>query len=191
MILRYFLLLLLLLPAVYKAPAQQYRTTSADASFAVNAPAKTITGESHAVSVRIDLKQGSVQLKTKVQSFRFSNNFVADTLNQVVRDRFNSYYMESDRFPEIIYNARFSSSIRLKAGNGAPVAFRTEGKLLLHGVAQPAVAEGTLTPGKGSVTVRAHMRLQPATYGIRIPPYIGDMYFKEVEIVVEGTLNTF
>ncbi len=168
---------------------QQYHTENGTASFEVLAPAKTIKGISEAASIRIDLKQGTVALRVPVRSFRFYNNFVSDTLNAVICERFNTHYMESDRFPVILYTGDMNISDQAGGNHRAAAGFRTNGTLTLHGIVHTVSAEGTLDRSSGQAIIHADIVIKPADWGIRIPPYIGDMYFKEVRIDINGTLK--
>jgi hypothetical protein len=187
---RYLFIIMLCSLPVAQTIGQVYRNTAAKAIFEVKAPAKTIEGESHSVSININFKSGAVLLKVPVQSFLFHNNFIADTMNEVIRSRFNSYYLESSLFPEVVYSGTLLQPGSLKPVNGKQYTFRSSGKLLLHGVAREVTTEGTLDFRPGSVTVNASITLQPGDYGIRIPSYIGNMYFRQVEIKVRGVLTS-
>lgn len=179
-------LAILLFPVRYAA-GQQYHTETATSFFQVQAPAKMIKGLSEMVTVNLDLKQGSVMVTVPVKTFRFENNFVSDSLNNVIRDRFNTYYMESSRFPLITYTGKLQ-----KTGtqdNKSPLQFRTEGMLLLHGIERQVTATCSLDLISGGAIVHAGITIQPAAWGIRIPSYIGDLYFREVHIEITGTLK--
>jgi hypothetical protein len=186
---QYLLILaFLLLPAV-RVFGQQYDTETGTSSFEVQAPAKTIKGVSDAVSIRIDLKQGTVALRVPVQTFVFRNNFVADSLNSVIRNRFNSYYMESNRFPAVVYTGNIKQQLSARKSNSTATFFHTTGILKLHGVARQITAEGTLAVSSGQAIVHADIIVKPVDWGIHIPSYIGDMYFREVKIEIDGTLK--
>lgn len=182
------LLAFLLLPAT-SVSGQQYRTETGTAFFEVQAPAKTIKGISDEVSIRMDLKQGTVALRVPVQTFVFRNNFVADSLNSVIRNRFNSHYMESDRFPLIVYTGNFEQPFSSGKNKDAATVFHTKGTLKLHGMERQITAEGTIAVSPGQVTVHADIIIKPVDWGIHIPPYIGNMYFREVSIEISGTLK--
>lgn len=179
---------LLLLPAAM-AFGQQYHTENATASFEVQAPAKTIQGISEAVSIRIDQKRGTVALRVPVRSFRFHNNFVSDTLNHVIGERFNTHYMESDRFPMILYTGDLKKTDKRESDRGPAAVFRTNGTLTLHGMQRQVSVEATLDKSSGQMIIHADIVIKPADWGIRIPSYIGDMYFRAVRIAINGTLK--
>lgn len=157
---------------------QNIKTTTGNISFSVSAPAKTIKGESKTASVVINLKSGAVSVTVPVKSFAFSNNFVSDTLNTLIRERFNHYYLESDRFPDI----GFQGKITLPGKTKTTEQLVFNGKLTLHGVTRDVEGTAVFTISNGRYAVKALLKVIPAEYNIRIPPYIGYMYFKEVNI---------
>lgn len=167
--------------------AQPWRSNNAKISFTVSAPAKNIIGNSEAVHIMIDPRTAELQVEVAVSSFEFSNNYIADTLNTVIRQRFNSYYMESDRYPDVRYVGKISGNRTYKKDGKYPV--HTEGKLRMHGREQEAAASGWITVKGKNVAVEATLTVQPASYGIRIPPYIGNMYFREIVISLKGMLQ--
>jgi len=168
--------------------AQQYEMESGKSSFSVSAPAKTIYGESDKVHVQLDHTNGKLKLEVPVKSFRFTNNFMSDTLNDILYHRFNHYYMESTKYPKVIYNARIINNAAISFEQDGTYPIQTKGIATIHGVDQEATAEGVVTVKNGKITVIAKMVVHPTYYKIRIPTYIGGMYFKEVFIKVKGAL---
>jgi len=169
--------------------AQSYHTRYGTASFKVAAPAKIINGENKAVSIHINFKTGSISLETAIDSFTFHNNFVADTMNWLIKKRFNEYYMESNLYPEINYQGKITNTATIKYNKDGVYPIHTKGILYLHGVKQSITAEAILTVKGGHLSVNSEIVVVPETYKIRIPPYIGYMYFKEVNIAVQGDLS--
>ena len=160
---------------------QNLKTLTSTISFSVSAPAKTIRAESKTASVTINRKSGAVSVAVPLKSFDFYNNFVSDTLNAVIRERFNNYYMESDRFPEV----NFQGNIDLTRKTKGAQQFTFNGKLTLHGVTRDVAGPVVITVQKERYTINASLKVIPAEYDIHIPPYIGYMYFKEVNIQLE------
>lgn len=166
------------------AKAQSLKTTTGQISFSVSAPAKTIKGESKTAFVAVNIKSGEVSVKVAVKSFAFYNNFVSDTLNALIRQRFNDYYMESTRFPEVEFQGKIDLTGKTKAAKLHPFT----GKLTLHGVTRDVTGNVLIGTGKGPQQIKALLHVVPSEYDIRIPPYIGYMYFKEVDITLDASL---
>lgn len=177
----------ILLGATQGVKAQLLHSRDAKISFTVSAPAKNIVGNSDAVRITIDPRTADLQVAVSVSSFQFSNNYIADTLNEVIRQRFNSYYMESAQYPEVRYLGKIAGSLNYKKEGKYPV--RSQGKLRVHGREREATATGWITVQGKKISVEATLTLQPADYGIRIPPYIGNMYFREIVINLKGMLQ--
>lgn len=169
--------------------AQVYKTTKGSGAFSVAAPAKTINADSRQVSIEIDKGKASLRLSVPVASFEFSNNFVSDSMNTVIHERFNSYYMESDKYPDVTYEATIDNNSNINYEKDGSYPIRTRGKLRIHGVEQEMLAEGMVQVSGGEVSVAAKIKVLPADYKIRIPSYIGNMYFREVLIESKATLK--
>jgi hypothetical protein len=184
-----FLLPAFLVLFCYTVQAEEYSAKSGQCSFSVNAPAKTIYGKSNDIQIQIDSKAGKVYLAVPIRSFLFSNNFVADSLNSIIYDRFNEYYMESQKFPRVTYDARITNLNKISFTKNGTYLIKTSGTLNLHGVDQQVSAEGTVTVNEKGITVTTKITVLPQQYKIRLPPYIGNMYFKEVFIDLNAQLN--
>src|SRR5690606_28189943 len=114
--------------------AGEYETNTGTGTFAVSAPAKTIFAESEKIRIHIDDQAGILQLKVPVSSFQFTNNFVSDSMNAIIHERFNHYYMESKRYPYVTYSASMTNnnSVNLEKDGSYPI--HTAGTLHIHGV---------------------------------------------------------
>jgi len=185
---QFLLLLAIVLTSNPGARGQLYTTQSAAAFFTVSAPAKNIEGRSDSVSLQVDFGKKEVRLEVPVGSFGFRNNFVSDSLNAMIAHRFRNYYMEAGRFPLITYSGSVDYAGKINLAQNGRYPVQTEGVLTLHGVRKKIQASGYLIVTAGSVTLQAELMVKPSDYGIRIPPYIGDMYFKEVKIQLKARL---
>lgn len=165
-----------------RATAEVYRTANGTGSFSVSAPAKTIQAETQQVQLELDGKTGRLFLKVPVNSFRFQNNFISDSMNAVIYERFNTHYMQSGRFPYVTYNARILNTSEIDLGSDGDYPLEISGTLEIHGTQKQVRTLGQITVNKGRITVKAHLTIKPEDYNIPIPEYIGSMYFKEVHI---------
>lgn len=162
-----------------------YQTTAqitelkGEAGFKVNAPAKQIVAKSTGFTVKVDRKNGTATFTVPVRSFQFDNNFVSDTLNDRLKSRFNDYYMESDRYPTITFSGRVPGLKLDKNGT-----YKKQGKAILtaHGVSKEIDFSCDIEVRNKQLTIRATAVFAPVYFNIRIPAYIGDFYFKTVEI---------
>lgn len=157
--------------------------------FSVQAPAKEITGGCTNAQVWIDKKQGKIQASITVDSITFKNNFTSEDMNGVIRERFRTYYMESTNYPNISFTGSFHpDSLRLSVNDSRqPIQIR--GTLTIHGISKTIAITAYTDVKKGKRILKATIPVSPGSYGIRIPSYIGRMYFKEVAIHVESILQ--
>lgn len=169
--------------------AQVYHTSKGTGTFSVSAPAKTINASSQSVVIELDRSAAKLQLSVPVSSFLFTNNFVSDSANEVIHKRFNSYYMESSKYPDVTYQASVVNMNSIDFEKDGRYPIQTKGTLNIHGVQQEVTAGGTVEVKGGKVNITARIKVLPADYKIRIPAYIGQMYFREVFIETTAALQ--
>lgn len=173
----------------HTATGQEYSTRSGSAIFRVNAPARMIEGQSREVSIRINGHTGAVSLEVPITSFGFSNNFVSDTMNTKIRERFNSYYMESGHYPGIAYRGLILDAGTVRYTKDGRYPIHTKGTLHMHGESREVITEGEVIVKGRNISISAHTVIKPHDYLIRIPSYIGDLYFGEVAVDVHASLS--
>lgn len=170
------------------APGQPYKARSAKAIFSVSAPAKEIKGANDSVMLQTDLRKGTFRLRMPLRTFGFSNNFVADSLNALIGQRFRSYYMEEPQYPFVTYEGKITNITAVKLNRNGRYPIQTSGTLTLHGISQPVNASGYITVSRKAIALDAQLTVIPSLFKIRIPPYIGTMYFKEVNVQLHADL---
>lgn len=139
--------------------------------------------------INIDLKTNKVTVDVPVNSFMFNNNFTLDSINAIIKKRFNEYYMQSDIYPNINYKGTILNVNEITLQHNGNYTAHTKGILTIHGVSREVVTDVILTIKNNNVTVTSQITIIPTLYGIRIPSYIGEMYFHKVRIIVNGSLK--
>lgn len=156
--------------------------------FTVQAPAKEITGICRSAHVWIDKTKGSIEATIPVDSVNFSNNFTSADMNDVIRERFRDYYMEAEEYPVVSFDGKFhpdSLRMSLKDENQHLPIY---GKLRIHGVSRDIEMTAHVIKRNGRQMLITTIVILPNNYGVKVPPYIGKMYFSEVAIEVEAAL---
>jgi len=187
---KFFKLLLYIFSCMpFSGYAQKGISTSADVSFTVRAPAKEISGQNSNALVEIDFRAGTVRAVVNIDSFCFQNNFTSGRMNDIIRQRFREYYMESRQYPVVDFNGKITNlkQVRYKTDGTYPVTI--SGILTLHGVRKNITAKAILTVQGAQTTIISDFIIEPKAYGIRLPAYIGYMYFEQVHIRISATLN--
>lgn len=181
-----FLCFLLWIP--FTGHAQKSTAAKAVVSFTVRAPAKEISGENDDAWIEINYKSGRVKAGVLVDSFRFQNNFTAEKMNAIIRQRFREYYMESAQHPLIAFEGRIDDlkTIMHKKRGSYPVTM--SGYLTIHGIKKHIDIKAVLTVNGAHRSMTADLIVVPKDYNIRLPEYIGYMYFKQVNIKIAVTL---
>lgn len=174
-------IIILLIACLFNCPVAVGQKTALKGTigFKVTAPAKQVTAESADFILELDPENGRADFSVPVRSFKFSNNFVSDTLNDKLKLRFNDYYMESARYPSVIFKGSIAEFKLTKDGR-----YRAQGKgtLTAHGVSRKIDFKYDIEVRNKKVTVHATAIFVPAYFNVRIPALIGDFYFKTVAI---------
>jgi len=183
---RSFLCLLLL--ASLTGHSQRYSSGKATVSFTVSAPAKEISGTNAHAVVEADFSTGKVKAQVVVDSFGFRNNFIAEKMNAVIRQRFREYYMESALYPLITFEGKITNlkTVAYKKNGTYPLVI--PGYLTIHGVRKQVAVAATLTVDGASRSIVSDFVVVPEDYKIRVPDYIGYMYFGKVNIRIAAEL---
>jgi len=185
-ILRTFLWLLPAIPLT--GFSQHYTSGKAAVSFTVSAPAREISGTNGHAFVEADFSTGKVKARVVVDSFSFRNNFTAEKMNAVIRQRFREYYMESTRYPLITFEGKITNleTVAYKKNGTYPLVL--SGYLAVHGVRRQVTVAATLAVDGASRSIVSDFVVVPKDYKIRVPDYIGYMYFGKVNIRIAAGL---
>lgn len=157
--------------------------------FSVIAPAKEIIGNYSTAKnlIQID-KNGRVQAQVHVDSFEFSNNFVTEEMNQKIQERFQRHYMESSTYPFISFKGEINKFSDIDFKSHSRVPLEVKGSLTIHGVTQEIFFTAYLEMIDSVKKISATISVIPQEYKIPIPPHIGSMDFKKVNITIETYL---
>jgi len=154
-----------------------------EVGFKIAAPAKQITAKSSDFILKLDTGTGQVIFSVPVRSFGFGNNFLSDTLNSKLKERFNNYYMESNLYPAITFSADIPE---IKHGKNGRYIKQGKGILTAHGIRRAIDFSYEIAIQNKQITVHATTVFAPVYFNIRIPAYINGFYFKTVEIELQA-----
>ena len=182
---KYLVILLACFLTCYLGTAQTLELKG-QIKFKVQAPAKEIVGSSADFTLNLDRKNGTATFTVPVRSFLFNNNFSSDTLNERLKNRFNDYYMESDRYPMITFSSQLQG---LQLNKDGRYTKQGKGRLTVHGVTKEIEFNCDIEVHNKQVSVQVTTVFIPAYFNIRIPAYISDFYFRKVEIGLQATGN--
>ena len=143
------------------------------------APQELIHASSDALKGVIDPKKKTFAFKIGISSFLGFNS-------PLQREHFNENYMETDIFPEAVYQGKIIEDVDLSKDGSYTI--RTKGKLRIHGVEQERIIRSTLTSKQGKLTVESDFVVLLADHNIKIPKLVNSKLAPEINVSVNATL---
>jgi len=174
---RPFLLLLATLWIAANAPAQDLRSVvRGEVSFISEASMERITATSDQVSGVIDLVQRTFALQVPVRSFEGFNS-------PLQREHFNENYLESGKYPHIIFKGRVIESLDLSKPGTYRV--RAKGEITVHGVTRERIIECTCVVTQEGIRVTSFFPVPLDDHAIRVPRVVQSKLAAVVQVKVD------
>ena len=107
----------------------------------------------------LDIKSDEVDFVIKVNSFRFSN--------PILEQQFKHVYMESDKYPETVFNGQIKGGINFKST--APQNVKVNGVLDMHGVKKAKIIPAVITVKNDQIHVVTDFVIKASEHNIDIP----------------------
>lgn len=114
-------------------------------------------------SVIIDLESGEIASMALVKEFVFKN--------ALMQEHFNENYMESDRFPKLVFQGKIRDFDHKHLQN-APRRFKAIGTIQVHGVSKQIEILVELSNKEGVIYLSGNFVLKPEDFNIKIPKIV-------------------
>jgi len=109
-----------------------------------------------------------------------------DFEKDLMEEHFNENYMESEKYPNAVYNGTFSSTVDWSTPGEYEVT--VEGTFDVHGVEQKRTDTGKIVIDEdGNITANAMFTVACADHKIKIPKLVVKNIAEEIEITLKGT----
>jgi polyisoprenoid-binding protein YceI len=161
--------------------SQKYFTKEAKVEFLSDAALEKIEAVTKTGTCVLDASSGKVEFAVLIKSFQFEK--------ALMQEHFNENYMESSKYPKAIFKGQMVewSNIDLaKDGNYQAIA---KGQLTMHGETNNVSAPVQITVKNGKLVATSSFSVALADYNIEIPAVVADNIAKNVEIMLEATLQ--
>ena len=175
---KYTLFFLLLIVGL-GASAQKYKSTESKVYFFSSAPIEDIEATNLKASSALDLENGNIVFSVLVKQFVFAKS--------LMKEHFNENYLESDKYPKIIFTGKMSDPNLTNGENQLTIS----GELNLHGVKKEIDVEGTMNFREDRITAHAEFSVKLADYKIKIPKAVFYNIAEEIAITVDFTYEPF
>lgn len=173
-------LLLLINVSVQDAVAQDiYFVQKSKVEFNSNAPNEIIKAASDKLEGVVDIAKRQFVYKVDVRSFQGFNI-------PLQQEHFNENYMESSRYPDIIFSGKIIEDINLKEDGEYDI--RAKGKLKVHGKAVDRILKVHVSMQNGLMSISSQFDVQLAAHDIKIPRLVNDKLATEVLVNINALL---
>jgi len=170
-----FIFLFIILFVSYQLSAQQYKAIVGNVHFFSSAPVEDIEATNKKASSVLDLSTGNIVFSVPVKQFSFEKS--------LMKEHFNENYLESDKYPKIIFTGKMSTS-NLQVGNNQ---LTIKGQMNLHGVKKEIEVSGSMDYAQNMIIAHAEFLVNLADYKIKIPKAVFYNIAEEIAITVDFT----
>ncbi|HEX8039762.1 MAG TPA: YceI family protein [Chryseosolibacter sp.] len=169
-------LLLLLQPAMAQ---KTYATSNGFASFYSKAPVSDVDARDANVNASLNTSTGALKIEMNMADFKFRNR-------KMGRDA-EKKYLETQRYTEAGFDGKITGDIDYKKPGTYPAT--AKGVLKIHGKEKEISEKGTITVGKGKITLASEFYVRLKDYDIETPSIMGhEMTEDKVLVKFRATL---
>lgn len=181
MLLRQVLLLILLSCSACSAFAQVvYEVEKGVVSISSNAPNEFIKASSKSLKGVISTDKKQFVFKVDIATFDGFNS-------PLQREHFHENYMETFRYPDIIFSGKIIEDVNLlKEGK---YTVRAKGKLTVHGVEIDRIIYAVVTVADMEIQIESKFNVSLADHDIKIPRVVNDKLATEIFVIVKSTMK--
>jgi polyisoprenoid-binding protein YceI len=162
------------------SPGDYFFTSTGTISFTSNAPLEIIKASSDKMKGLIDESKKTFAFRVAYQTFEGFNS-------SLQRDHFNEKYVESEKYPEAIFDGTIAEEIDFSKNGTFTV--NAKGKLNIHGVEKDRIIKSTVTVTNGMVHIESKFNVLLADHNIRIPKIVTQKIATEIVVEVKADLK--
>jgi len=155
-----------------------HMTRSAKVSFFSTTPVENIDAVNKEATSFVNTKSGEIVFAVLIKSFKFEK--------ALMEEHFNENYMESTKFPKSDFKGKITNLSEINFAKDGTYKTKVSGSLTMHGVTQPANADGTITVKGGAISANSKFKVKLADYKIERPAVVSDKIAETIEITVDA-----
>lgn len=176
----FLLTFLLLFRGLLNAQTSKLTCKNGKVEFISEAPLEIIKAHSEKLIGVLDTSNHSFGFAVAVQSFYGFNS-------PLQRDHFNLNYLESDKFPNIIFNGKIIEPIDYS--NYGTYEVRAKGQLEIHGIKQDKIIKGRLIVSRNSIIAEAEFYVNLSDFEITVPKVVKEKVALDIDVKVKTELK--
>lgn len=178
---KYFALLFLIVGWIFIAEAQSnvFNIKMGQITFFSSTPIENIQAKTQKVATAINLDNGDVIFKVKINSFEFTK--------KLMQEHFNENYMESDKFPLAEFKGKILNPQQIK-GN-ATYNVDVSGKLLIHGVSKDYTIKATLVLNNNQLSTISNFDVKLVDHHIKVSSIVGKNISEVIQVKIAAQFD--
>ena len=168
------LIVIIMLFAVVKAPAQQLVTRNGYIGFFSKTPLEDVKAETSQANAAVDLSKQSLAFAVLIKGFLFTK--------ELMQEHFNENYVESDKYPKATFSGTYTGNVDVTKSGDYPV--QVKGNLTLHGVTQAITVPATFQVQSRTLTGKSSFALKPEDFAIKIPALVREKIAQQISVSI-------
>lgn len=169
-------LLIFFINIIFTAFAQDlFIVVSSEVDFTSDAPLELIEASTEEATGLLNASDRSFAFRVPTKSFQGFNSALQ-------RTHFNENYMESDKFPHIIFEGKIIEEIDFNTPGKHQV--RAKGRFTCHGVKQERIIKCKLTVSPNKIEVDSEFTVLLDDHNIKIPSVVSQKIAEEILVNV-------
>lgn len=160
---------------------QKYFSKNAVIRFHSDSPLEKIEAVNSTANTVFDASTGKMEFSALNTAFAFEK--------ALMQEHFNENYMESSKYPKIIFKGMVNEINSLKLSTQGTYKVTVTGEMTLHGVTKSLTAPAEFVVDAKGVHGSSKFRVKCSDYNIEIPAVVKDNISNEVDITVKVDFN--
>lgn len=161
--------------------AQKYACRTGEVSFFSTTIQEDIDAKTKEAIIVLDTVTGKVYAKMLIKLFMFKK--------KLMQDHFNENYLESDKYPYGILDAKIIEPIPYYRDGIYNVSL--EGVMEIHGVRKPVKIDAVIEVKEGIISTKTEFMVKLKDYKIDIPKIVIKLIAEEIKVNVSGVFAPF
>ena len=156
------------------AQSNTFSSKNSQITFFSSTPLENIQAKTQKVAAAINLDNGEVIFKVKINTFEFAK--------KLMQEHFNENYMESDKYPSAEFKGVIQNIQQVK-GNGT-YQVEVKGSLLIHGIKKDYTTKATLVLNNSELSTLATFDVKLEDHQIKIPSVVGKNIAEVIQVKI-------
>lgn len=167
-------------PSLLAQSVKIFSVKSGKISFQSEAPFETIRASSNDIKGLLEVDKKLFVFKVRMESFDGFNS-------SLQKEHFNENYIESDKYPEAVFNGKIIEDVDLSKDGTYTV--RAKGNFTLHGVLQERIIKSDVTVKNSKININSSFTVLLEDHNIPIPKVVKDKLSSEINVQLNCQLE--